>query len=177
MVDNFSLWVEMSLKIIRSIGVHNEWKSSKINCQVMKYLEVKIARNSITQKVEDNINTFLNCDDIISSWKDKFLLKGENRDLGEIGLRNPQIGAIYAILAHWSYSNEVGTVAMSTETAKTETMLSVLVKEQIKEHKFLFNNESQVINFWGKYFYDFEFITDSEINKESPCSCPQTKHK
>lgn len=33
----------------------------------------------------------------------------------------------------------------------------------IKEHKFLFNNESQVLNFGGKYFYDFEFITNSEI--------------
>ncbi|AIG32574.1 hypothetical protein IA01_07390 [Flavobacterium psychrophilum] len=33
----------------------------------------------------------------------------------------------------------------------------------IKEHKFLFNNESQVLNFGGKYFYDFEFITDGEI--------------
>jgi hypothetical protein len=31
----------------------------------------------------------------------------------------------------------------------------------IKEHKFLFNNESQVLNFGGEYFYDFEFITDS----------------
>jgi hypothetical protein len=38
-----------------------------------------------------------------------------------------------------------------------------LVAVYIKEHKFLFNNESQVINFGGKYFYDFEFITDSEI--------------
>lgn len=38
-----------------------------------------------------------------------------------------------------------------------------LVAVYIKEHKFLFNNESQVLNFGGKYFYDFEFITNSEI--------------
>lgn len=38
-----------------------------------------------------------------------------------------------------------------------------LVAVYIKEHKFLFNNESQVLNLGGKYFYDFESITDREI--------------
>jgi predicted ATP-binding protein involved in virulence len=33
----------------------------------------------------------------------------------------------------------------------------------IKEHKYLFNNKPQVLNFGGKYFYDFEYITDNEI--------------
>lgn len=39
----------------------------------------------------------------------------------------------------------------------------VLAAIYIKEHKYLFNNESQVLNFGGKYFYDFEYITDNEI--------------
>jgi hypothetical protein len=38
-----------------------------------------------------------------------------------------------------------------------------IVAVYIKEHKFLFNNESQVLNFGGKYFYIFKFITDNEI--------------
>lgn len=99
----------------------------------MKYLEIKISKNIITQKVEESVNILSDSDEIRTSWKNAFKLKGENKDLDEIGLRNPQIGAIYAILAHWSYSNEVGTVVMPTGTGKTETMLSVLVKEQLKK--------------------------------------------
>jgi len=33
----------------------------------------------------------------------------------------------------------------------------------IKQHKYLFNTQPQVLNLGGKYFYDFEFITDNEI--------------
>lgn len=33
----------------------------------------------------------------------------------------------------------------------------------IKQHKYLFNNEPQVLNFGGRYFYDLKFITDNEI--------------
>lgn len=39
----------------------------------------------------------------------------------------------------------------------------VLAAIYIKEHKYLFNNEPQVLNFGGKYFYDFEYITDNDI--------------
>lgn len=39
----------------------------------------------------------------------------------------------------------------------------VLAAIYIKEHKYLFKNEPQVLNFGGKYFYDFEYITDNDI--------------
>lgn len=39
----------------------------------------------------------------------------------------------------------------------------ILAAIYIQEHKYLFNNEPQVLNFGGKYFYDFEFITENEI--------------
>ena len=39
----------------------------------------------------------------------------------------------------------------------------VLAAIYIKEHKYLFNNKPQILNFGGKYFYDFEYITDNEI--------------
>lgn len=39
----------------------------------------------------------------------------------------------------------------------------ILAAIYIKEHKFLFNNQPQILNFGGRYFYDFEFITDNEI--------------
>ncbi len=38
-------------------------------------------------------------------------------------LRPAQKGAIYALLSHWSVSNEVSTIVLPTGTGKTETML------------------------------------------------------
>ena len=99
----------------------------------MEYLKKIISKNTIIQKVEDGISEFLNPRDIIFSWKDAFILKQEVHELGEIGLRNPQIGGIYSVLSHWSYSTEIGTVIMPTGTGKTETMLSLLIKEQIEK--------------------------------------------
>lgn len=75
----------------------------------------------------------MNCNDIVTSWKKALNLKQENIENGELGLRNPQIGAVYSILSHWTYSTEVGTVVMPTGTGKTETMLSVLVQAQISK--------------------------------------------
>ncbi len=58
---------------------------------------------------------------LISSFK----FKQENSATGEIGLRPPQIGAVYSVLGHWSVSNEPVTVIMPTGTGKTETMLAL----------------------------------------------------
>ncbi len=99
----------------------------------MKYLKTTISKNTITQKVETDNSDFLNCPDIVTSWKNGLNLKQENIENEEVGLRNPQIGAVYSILSHWTYSNEVGTVVMPTGTGKTETMLSVLVMAQVNK--------------------------------------------
>ncbi|MER0441547.1 DEAD/DEAH box helicase family protein [Emticicia sp. W12TSBA100-4] len=99
----------------------------------MKYLQTTISKNNIIQKVENDNSEFLDCSDIILSWKNALNLKKENLETGEIGLRNPQIGAIYSILSHWTHSNEIGTVVMPTGTGKTETMLSVLVLAQVQK--------------------------------------------
>lgn len=65
------------------------------------------------------------------SWQGQFAFKAERRD-GEVvldpGLRPPQIGALHAILAHWTVTTtDPATVVMPTGTGKTETMLAVLV--------------------------------------------------
>jgi superfamily II DNA or RNA helicase len=62
---------------------------------------------------------------IVNSWKGSFCFKEENE--AEKGLRPPQIGAVHALLAHWTVSNQVATIVMPTGTGKTETMLSILV--------------------------------------------------
>lgn len=43
------------------------------------------------------------------------------------GLRPPQLGALHAIGAHWSLSDEPATVVMPTGTGKTETMLAAQI--------------------------------------------------
>lgn len=49
---------------------------------------------------------------------------------GSQGLRPPQVGALYAIGAHWSLHRSPATIVMPTGTGKTETMLSVLAAQR-----------------------------------------------
>ncbi|WOI33055.1 DEAD/DEAH box helicase family protein [Tritonibacter scottomollicae] len=61
---------------------------------------------------------------------DSFKINGENKD-GE-RLRPAQVGALYALLSHWSLSQEVATVVLPTGTGKTETMLAASIADQAK---------------------------------------------
>lgn len=69
---------------------------------------------------------------ISNSWEGKVRFKAERRDkhgnvvAGGEGLRPPQLGALHAIGAHWSLSQQPGTIVMPTGTGKTETMLAAL---------------------------------------------------
>ena len=48
-------------------------------------------------------------------------------------LRPAQVGAIYALMSHWSLTNDVATIVLPTGTGKTETMLAAsLVDKAIK---------------------------------------------
>jgi superfamily II DNA or RNA helicase len=73
------------------------------------------------------------CSEVLSSWADSFSYLQERQvgDHARPGLRAPQIGAIHAAMAHWSVSDEIGTIVMPTGTGKTETMLSLLVCAEI----------------------------------------------
>lgn len=70
--------------------------------------------------------------DHANGWRGRFSFRVERPnsdgtvDAGKEGLRPPQIGALHAIGAHWSLSNQAATVVMPTGTGKTETMLSML---------------------------------------------------
>ncbi|NWL79565.1 helicase [Pseudomonas taiwanensis] len=72
------------------------------------------------------------CRDIVESWADSFEFREENRDEGRKGLRRPQVGALYAALAHWSTTESPATIVMPTGTGKTETMLALLVRAQLR---------------------------------------------
>lgn len=80
---------------------------------------------------EDVVDAERRCADIVASWDGAFTFREEDRDRGVRGLRRPQIGALYAALAHWSTSEAPATIVMPTGTGKTETMLALLVKAQL----------------------------------------------
>jgi len=67
---------------------------------------------------------------IRASWIGAFRYRDATLSPDGLGLRPPQIGALYAALSHWTLSNEPVTVVMPTGTGKTETMLSLLVTAQ-----------------------------------------------
>lgn len=75
------------------------------------------------------------CASILDSWVGSFSFKAERRTgqtVLERGLRPPQIGALYAALAHWTVTNDPATVVMPTGTGKTETMLGLLVADRLR---------------------------------------------
>ena len=66
-------------------------------------------------------------EDVVNSWTDKFNFIKENEQNNVKGLRSPQMGALYSILAHLQNPEEKGIVVMPTGTGKTETMLATLI--------------------------------------------------
>lgn len=71
-------------------------------------------------------------DEIRSSWAAGFLYRDSSVVADGKGLRPPQLGALHAILSHWTLSTEPVTVVMPTGTGKTETMISLLITAQPK---------------------------------------------
>ena len=84
---------------------------------------IKLGKNF--KYVYDNT---LSAEKICDSWN--VILKRESD--GMPGLRTPQLGALYAVLAHWTVSQEPATVVMPTGTGKTETMILTIVNEKIQ---------------------------------------------
>ena len=69
-------------------------------------------------------------DEVRNSWKDKFKFVKENVAQNIQGLRPPQIGALYSILAHVQNPEDRAIIVMPTGTGKTEVMLSALIANQ-----------------------------------------------
>lgn len=72
---------------------------------------------------------------IRDSWRGQFTFVEEEQHAdGQLtpGLRPPQIGAVYAALAHWKVGKKPATIVMPTGTGKTETMLALLVSQRLE---------------------------------------------
>jgi hypothetical protein len=67
---------------------------------------------------------------ILNSWAGAFRYLQEDRAEGTPGLREPQIGAVHAVHAHWAVSNAPATVVMPTGTGKTDVMISLLISKR-----------------------------------------------
>jgi superfamily II DNA or RNA helicase len=91
----------------------------------MPLIETKLHRNTLKQFAESE--NLLTPNEVIASWNNALSLKAEDLEKEIKGLRNPQLGGIYAALTHWTYSESIATVVMPTGTGKTETMLSLLL--------------------------------------------------
>lgn len=71
---------------------------------------------------------------VAASWGGKLSLHAEifeGVQLKTPGFRPPQLGAIYAVKAHWSVSTQAATLVLPTGTGKTDIMAALLVSEQI----------------------------------------------
>lgn len=66
-------------------------------------------------------------EDIVDSWQDRFKFIKEDEAENIKGLRPPQIGALYSILAHIQNPEDKAIIVMPTGTGKTETMLATLI--------------------------------------------------
>ena len=65
-------------------------------------------------------------EDARGTWREAFTFAVE--DGGRPGLRRPQVGAVHAVLGHWTTgSQQPATVVLPTGTGKTETMVALLV--------------------------------------------------
>lgn len=81
---------------------------------------------------ENEKGKIYSCEQIRKSWDNKVNYETENRSKNIKGLRQAQLGAVFAIRAHWIVSKEAATVVMPTGTGKTETMITTIVAEQCR---------------------------------------------
>lgn len=75
------------------------------------------------------VDTVKNPEEVRASWKGGFVFQSDDPDAGITGLRQPQLGALHSISAHFSTDRVVdpATVVLPTGTGKTETMIATLI--------------------------------------------------
>ncbi|WP_290517533.1 DEAD/DEAH box helicase family protein [Alcanivorax sp.] len=103
-----------------------------IYCLKFKYATSLEGLNQDTELVwfqYPGLDTLLSRNEVTASWLGQLAFKEDKPELGQVGLRLPQIGALHAISAHLSTDKELepATVVLPTGTGKTETMLATMV--------------------------------------------------
>ena len=99
----------------------------------VKNITTRVGKNPIMQIVDDSMAAQLSPSQVIDSWKDKIKFIEDDATTGAKGLRPPQIGALFALLSHWTTSAEPATIVMPTGTGKTETMICVFIAKRCEK--------------------------------------------
>lgn len=76
-----------------------------------------------------NLKNIVGCQRVLASWKSQdFKFIEEDTSFGKVGLRLPQIGALYSLLGYLKSDNNMpATIVMPTGTGKTEVILSSII--------------------------------------------------
>ncbi|WP_246660607.1 DEAD/DEAH box helicase family protein [Nitratireductor sp. XY-223] len=92
---------------------------------------------------------------VSASWSGAFHLRegraAENERPARPGLRRPQIGALYAALAHATRSTDPATIVMPTGTGKTETMLALNAHQRFERLPVVVPTDAQREQIAGKF--------------------------
>lgn len=131
-----------------ALALHQNAQSITGFSQIIKFKLTGITDEEVADAISDgtwikhpflnkvlkrNTNFSKRAEKIAKSWNNTFTFSKEDSATGAKGLRKPQLGALHAIQAHWTTTNDTATVVMPTGTGKTETMLSVAVLNQCKK--------------------------------------------
>jgi superfamily II DNA or RNA helicase len=90
--------------------------------------------------------------EVLASWEEQFFYRMEDPVSGKEGLRPPQMGGLFATLAHWTVApHEPATIAMPTGAGKTETMLALLVNQRLPRVMVVVPNSALREQIAGKF--------------------------
>ena len=91
----------------------------------------------------------------LRSWVNRVTIIEEHQDeetnTTVEGLRHPQVGALYAALAHWKTSEEPATIVMPTGTGKTETMLTAFAHQRCERLLVIVPSDALRTQIGGKF--------------------------
>lgn len=77
----------------------------------------KMGKNYLYYSEDDNKNV-RTCEQVVNSWDKAVNYVIEDASKNQNGLREAQLGAIFATRAHWIVSDSVATIVMPTGTGK-----------------------------------------------------------
>lgn len=104
-----------------------------LTSKIPRRADFKAGRINILRWIKHPLFQTITPEDVVATWVDKFKFIKENEQINIKGLRPPQIGALYSILAHIHNADDKAIVVMPTGTGKTETMLATLISNCCKK--------------------------------------------
>jgi superfamily II DNA or RNA helicase len=142
-IDNVQI-ISTDPFVIQSEGVNYLLTSNKnyeddaidyilLTYKIPKRADFNAGRINILRWLKHPLFQTITQEDVVATWVDKFKFIKENEQLNIKGLRPPQVGALYSILAHIHNADDKAIVVMPTGTGKTETMLATLISNCCKK--------------------------------------------